>query len=127
MIIKKLTLRNFGVYAGENTFLFEGQKPIVLVGGMNGRGKTTFLEAVLLALYGSNSFAYSESDQKTYTQYLRSYVNRSESNKTCGVELEFEINNGVKENYIVKREWNALTKKLKSKLAYIRTMLIMSF
>ena len=25
-------------------------------------GKTTFLEAVLLALYGSNSFAYSESE-----------------------------------------------------------------
>ena len=53
MIIKKLELHNFGVYAGDNRFLFEGNKPIVLVGGMNGRGKTTFLEAVLLALYGS--------------------------------------------------------------------------
>lgn len=116
MIIKKLTLHNFGVYAGENTFLFEGKKPIVLVGGMNGRGKTTFLEAVLLALYGSNSFAYSESKQKSYSQYLRSFVNRSKSNKSCSVELEFEINNEFKENYIVKREWNTATKISKEQI-----------
>lgn len=117
MIIKKLTLCNFGVYAGENTFVFKGKKPIVLVGGMNGRGKTTFLEAVLLALYGSSSFAYSESKQKSYAQYLRSFVNRSESNKTCSIELEFDINNEVKENYIVKREWNTITKITKEKIS----------
>ncbi|NYB74948.1 DNA sulfur modification protein DndD [Sedimentibacter hydroxybenzoicus DSM 7310] len=117
MIIKKLTLCNFGVYAGENMFLFENRKPIVLVGGMNGRGKTTFLEAVLLALYGSNSFAYSESNQKSYAQYLRSFVNRSESDKTCSVELEFEINNEVKENYIVKREWDTVTKITKERIS----------
>lgn len=117
MKIKKLTLRNFGVYAGENTFLFEGKKPIVLVGGMNGRGKTTFLEAILLALYGSNSFAYSESEQKSYTQYLRSFVSRTASDKSCSVELEFEINNGTIENYIVKREWNAITKRTKEEIS----------
>ena len=60
MIIKSLKLHNFGVYAGDNEFVFDGKKPIVLIGGMNGRGKTTFLEAILLALYGSNSFAYRE-------------------------------------------------------------------
>ena len=47
MIIRELTLHNFGVYASTNTFRFHGEKPIVLIGGMNGRGKTTFLEAVL--------------------------------------------------------------------------------
>ena len=57
MIITRLSLKNFGVYAGTNTFEFNSSKPIVLIGGMNGRGKTTFLEAVLLALYGANSFA----------------------------------------------------------------------
>ena len=43
MIIKRLTLYNFGIYAGENTFSFTGEKPVVLIGGLNGRGKTTFL------------------------------------------------------------------------------------
>ena len=45
MIIRELVLHNFGVYASTNKFEFQGKKPIVLIGGMNGRGKTTFLEA----------------------------------------------------------------------------------
>jgi len=117
MIIKKLTMHNFGVYAGTNTFNFLSDKPIVLIGGMNGRGKTTFVEAILLALYGSNSFAYIESDYKSYNQYLRSYVNRNDLSQTCYVELEFEINNGIKEKYLVRREWNIPTKKTKETIS----------
>ena len=82
MVIKKLTLHNFGVYAGTNTFIFHGEKPVVLIGGLNGRGKTTFLDAVLLSLYGSNSFAYKESNYKSYGQYLRSYINEGDSSFT---------------------------------------------
>ena len=74
MIIKKLILHNFGVYAGTNTFIFNSSKPVVLIGGMNGRGKTTFLEAILLSLYGSNSSAYKESDCDTFGSYLKSYI-----------------------------------------------------
>ena len=43
MVIKRLQLHNFGVYVGDNEFVFEGDKPIVLIGGMNGRGKTTLI------------------------------------------------------------------------------------
>lgn len=44
-------------------------------------------------------------------QYLKSFVNKNAEDKTCIVELEFEINNGLKENYIVKRAWNSIDKK----------------
>ena len=46
MIINRLTMHNFGVYAGTNTFEFTSEKPIVLIGGMNGRGKTTFVVSI---------------------------------------------------------------------------------
>ena len=99
---------NFGVYAGENIFAFHGTKPIVLVGGMNGRGKTTFLEAVLLALYGSNSAAYRESRLKSYEQYLRNHVNQYCEDQRTFVELEFVMrrSESSREEYRIRREWN---------------------
>ena len=106
MIIKKLILHNFGVYAGTNEFEFHGNKPIVLVGGLNGRGKTTFLEAVLLALYGKNSFAYSESDYKAYSSYLRAYVNEADGTKESYIQLDFIMNDNGYEEYRIKRSWS---------------------
>lgn len=110
MIIKRLTMHNFGVYASTNTFEFIENKPVVLIGGLNGRGKTTFLEAVLLALYGANSFAYHESNYSSYAQYLRSFVNVADGTKQTYVELEFVDNDVERSRYIVKREWSALNK-----------------
>ena len=91
MIIKKLTMHNFGVYAGTNVMELTGNKPVVLIGGMNGRGKTTILEAVLLSLYGSNSFAYTESKYQTYGQYLKSYVNKKDGTLESFVEIVFSV------------------------------------
>ena len=116
MIIKKLKLHNFGVYASTNEFAFKGKKPIVLIGGLNGRGKTTFLEAVLLALYGSNSFAYIESKYKSYGQYLRAYVNKEDNSHESYVELEFSMDDSDKEIYRVKRQWSASSVRTSEKL-----------
>lgn len=111
MIIKELILHNFGVYASTNKFEFQGKKPIVLIGGMNGRGKTTFLEAVLLALYGSNSFAYNESKYKTFGQYLKSFVNITDGTLRTYVELEFSMDLDGKEIYRIHREWTGDKKR----------------
>ena len=110
MIINRLTVHNFGVYAGTNIFEFTHEKPIVLIGGMNGRGKTTFLEAILLTLYGSNSIAYKESKYTSYNQYLRSCVNKNHWSQSSYLELEFVLNESSNETYMIKREWNALTR-----------------
>lgn len=107
MIIKRLELHNFGVYAGTNIFDFQGNKPVVLIGGLNGRGKTTFLEAVLLSLYGSNSFAYNESKEKTYGQYLKSYVNRNDGTLQAYIEMVFILDTSKTEEYKIRREWTA--------------------
>ena len=116
MIINRLPMHNFGVYAGTNIFEFTHKKPIVLIGGMNGRGKTTFLEAILLSLYGANSTAYKESKYNSYNQYLRSYVNRSHWSQSSYVELEFVLNESTNDTYVVRREWDALSKITKEKI-----------
>lgn len=106
MIIKKLVMHNFGVYSSTNVLKFVSDKPVVLVGGMNGRGKTTILEAVLLSLYGSNSFAYTESKYNTYGQYLKSYVNKTDGSLKTYLEIEFSMDNSDKEVYNIRREWD---------------------
>lgn len=118
MIIKRLTLNNFGIFAGKNTFEFSGKHPIVLIGGMNGRGKTTFLNAVLLALYGDNSSDYrsSTSKYKTYAQYLRAYSNHAHPNETTYVEIEFEDTDEEKSTYVVRREWQGFAWKVSENL-----------
>ena len=110
MIINRLTLHNFGVYAGTNIFEFTHKKPIVLIGGMNGRGKTTFLEAILLSLYGANSIAYKESKYHSYNQYLRAFVNKDHWSQSSYLELEFSLNDNSDDTFFVRRAWNALSK-----------------
>lgn len=117
MIIKKLVLHNFGVYASTNVFTFSGKKPVVLIGGLNGRGKTTFLEAVLIALYGSNSFAYTESAYNTYGKYLRAHVNTLDGSYETFIELEFSMGDENADVYCIHREWSAQAKRIKEDIA----------
>ena len=56
MILEKLLVNNFGVYAGKQKFnLSPDKKPVILIGALNGSGKTTFLQAIDFVLYGKFS------------------------------------------------------------------------
>ncbi len=116
MKIKKLIMHNFGVYASTNILELKGNKPVVLIGGMNGCGKTTILEAVLLGLYGSNSFAYAESKYATYGQYLKSYVNRTDGTLETYVEIEFSMDVADEEVYCVRRDWTGKGQRIREKI-----------
>lgn len=105
MIINKLILHNFGIYTGTNFFNLKSNKPVILIGGMNGRGKTTFLEAVLVALYGKRSTAFIESNY-SFSEYLIRQVNKSDNSLESYIELEFEYEGEKKDSYIIKREWS---------------------
>lgn len=120
MIIKRLTMHNFGVYASTNVLEFNGKKPVVLIGGMNGRGKTTILEAVLLSLYGSNSFAYTESKYITYGQYLKSYVNKADGSLETYVEIEFSMDKSNDEIYTVRRDWDGKGQRVKERITVLK-------
>lgn len=125
MIIKKLCLHNFGVYAGNNEFVFHGKKPIVLIGGLNGRGKTTFLEAILLALYGKNSFVFDENGELSYGQYLRQHVNEADGTLETYLELHFSMSEDA--DYVIKREWNAKGKRTLEKIEVYKDSVFSQF
>lgn len=119
MIIKELILHNFGIYASTNKLEFHGQKPVVLIGGMNGRGKTTILEGILLALYGNNSFAYRESGFHSYGQYLNSFVNNVDGTLRTFIELEFLMKD-EETTYRIHREWDGNKKRLSESITVFK-------
>lgn len=94
MTIMRFELDNFGVYAGNQVLDFSQagtDRPIVLVGGENGRGKTTLLEALFLVLYGKLSPLFASSG-KSYQDYLESRINGSlGSDRGASLTLELTI------------------------------------
>ena len=79
MIIESLTVCNFGAYRGDQKLspsrLDSMEGGITLIGGMNGYGKTSLLEAMLLVLYGRRSPIVQQQSRR-YSTYLRELVHR---------------------------------------------------
>lgn len=110
MILKQLTLENFGIYLGKHTvdLSVEHNKPVILFGGLNGGGKTTFLDALQLVLYGKHAKC-SNRGSEAYHCYLANTKNRH-SNKDDIVELSltFSHTTGTDTNvFRVVRSWKA--------------------
>ncbi|MEG3845701.1 DNA sulfur modification protein DndD [Microcoleus sp. herbarium19] len=91
----ELVLKNFGPYAGIQTINLRPEKdgnpcPIVLFGGMNGGGKTTLIDAIRLALYGSRAQC-STRGNLSYSDFLNQSINRhTPPLEDTRVELTFE-------------------------------------
>ena len=130
MRIHKLRLHNFGLFRGQAEFdLLPREKlgksrPIVLIGGKNGAGKTTILEAVRLCLYGPMLLGQRVSTRE-YEEYLRSRVHRDEAalivNKSASVSLEFEHSQlGQSHKYVIERSWDVDGKRVKLNLSVQR-------
>lgn len=89
MIFEELKIKNFGIYKGEQVVdltIKDANKPIILIGGLNGCGKTTFLDAIQLVLYGKIA-KLSNLHNKSYDEYLRDSIHKNE--KQAAIELLF--------------------------------------
>lgn len=77
MRLKQLTLQNFGIYKGEHIvdLNVSEDKPIILFGALNGGGKTTFLDALQLVLYGKFAKCSNRGVQ-SYSKFLTATKNR---------------------------------------------------
>jgi len=95
MKLESLSLENFGAFVGTHSvpLSVEKGKPIVLLGALNGSGKTTFLDAIKLSLYGKMADC-STRGRLAYDKFLASCINRSlEGPARANVSLAFEVTN----------------------------------
>lgn len=79
MILQSIKLNNFGLYHGEHEIQFshEQDKPVTLIGGLNGRGKTTLLDAITLGLYGRRALKFLQDERIKYSTYLNNHINKN--------------------------------------------------
>ena len=122
MTINQLTLTNFGIFQGEQVLRFDtsgAERPIVLIGGENGRGKTTILESVFLVLYGKLSpFVPSG---KSYASYLRKRVNDGADDGIAAISVTLEhLVDGQPCLLEVRRAWSRDTPERKDELVVTR-------
>lgn len=89
MIITEVVITDFRNYSGVNKLDLETDDThnIVLIGGQNGAGKTSMVDAIRLCLYGNRFNGTVLSDSK-YQQYLRSVCNK---NSKGGLSISLEI------------------------------------
>ncbi|MFI5529262.1 DNA sulfur modification protein DndD [Kitasatospora sp. NPDC051853] len=110
MLLHKITLENFGAYRGRHSLELTPKKnqPIVLIGGLNGCGKTTLLDAIQLSLYGRRANC-SARGGRNYEMFLRESINRQvEAGEGASVAIEFSIAVEDEERfYTVIRNWGA--------------------
>ena len=107
MIFDQLTIDNYGVYKGKQEFNLsvEKKKPVILIGAMNGSGKTTFLNAVDLVLYGKFSNIF-KSQSLSYENFLKKNINNQNYDQETSIELIFHRKlKGKKQNFKISRAW----------------------
>ena len=113
MRLLEVSLENVGAYAGgPHRFDFRmnnpdgTHRPIVLIHGQNGAGKTTFLHSILLCIHGARAMGPGAS-RKDYQQRLAELVPHGMAVGRCGVsvELRYQPREGAAETFMASRAW----------------------
>jgi len=110
MKLKEIVVHNVGIYYGRHTIQLDTKKrtkPIVLIGALNGCGKTTVLEALRLGLYGKLAKS-SRRGSDAYDTYLKKLINKSAGfSEGASIEIAFEVpGSAVPEEIRVIRTWS---------------------
>lgn len=120
MTINEITLFNFGVYSGEHSIDLRPKSkktPIILVGALNGGGKTTLLDAIQLVLFGKLSKC-SARENYPYDEFLKRCITRGTDVKT-GAKVALNVRHGFDgsaHDFYIERSWYQTRKGVVEKL-----------
>ena len=120
MIFENLLVNNFGVYTGRQEFNLspDKKKPVILIGALNGSGKTTFLQAVDFVLYGRQSNIF-QSSKLSYDNFLKKNINKENFEEGAQIELIFLRKiKGKTQKFKISRNWKPVL-KLKKIFSYL--------
>ena len=113
MYFTKIELHNFGIYKGQHEMCLSdqiGNRNVTLIGGLNGRGKTTFLDAILLALYGKQTLKYIQENARSYERLLIEHINKHATDDLTYVAVSLCLDDGTALR--VCRNWKLKGKKV---------------
>lgn len=113
MYFTKVELHNFGIYKGTHEMCLSdqiGNRNITLIGGLNGRGKTTFHDSVLIALYGKLALKYIQEKARSYDKLLLDHMNKHATDNLTYVAVSLCLDDGT--SLRVKRIWTARGQKV---------------
>lgn len=119
MIIDSIALTNFRVFRGFNSIKLtpeDKEHPVVLIGALNGGGKTTLLDALKLVLYGKMANCSKKSKQ-SYQDFIAECINdQTPKDVGCTITMCFRTYlDGVEESYKISRSWKFEGKSLSEK------------
>ena len=119
MHFSEIELYNFGIYKGQHNIELIDQrkeKNITLVGGMNGRGKTTILDAIFLCLYGRKAIEYIVGKKEAYNKVLKDRINKSADDKTTHVKITMVMDDDKDTVISIARTWSQTDSKISTDL-----------
>ena len=123
MILDELILHNFGVYRGRQRFDLSVtvDRPIVLIGGLNGNGKSTFVDALHLGFFGKMARC-SGRNGLGYKEFLRRSINRSVNPADgAAIEIAFRQTSGAEQStYHLHRSWYAKGNSLRERFFVLK-------
>lgn len=123
MHFSNIELYNYGIYKGKHSIALQNRtdrKNITLIGGMNGRGKTTILDAIFLCLYGRKSVEYITGKKEAYSLFLKDRINKSASVPSAYVNLVVELDDDSNTTISIKRSWGRNDMKIESTLSVLK-------
>jgi len=127
MIIKSITLYNFKNFEGKHSIDLApdstNSRNIILIGGANGVGKTTLLDAVRLCMFGKrfNAFVSSNNDYREYLFSCKNWSSAKKNDPQFYIQMEIELNESFPHySLTLKREWKLNRDKMNELFIILR-------